>query len=218
MRTLPTPRHVPRNLAKGPVDCAVAVTADSRTWAQRHSAGKARFHCRRAELFSERDIALSPLVLWLEKCPGASSPPQLQHRQLRSSLAHRGGGPRSAASVRQGDSRTRDAQPNRDRNDIRNSLALTHRRDALPTARSGDARRRGSIWQVVAPRTIAPWSSPTPPRRRPAEPWLMRSVMGMGLSICWSIIGSDGGRRWTEANAPRGGAYQFLPPRPRESS
>ena len=36
--------------------------------------------------------------------------------------------------------------------------------------------------------------------------------VGMGLSICRSIIGAHGGRLWVEANEPRGTAFQFILP------
>jgi PAS domain S-box-containing protein len=39
------------------------------------------------------------------------------------------------------------------------------------------------------------------------------SGVGMGLSICRSIIDAHGGRLWTGANAPRGAVFQFALPR-----
>jgi C4-dicarboxylate-specific signal transduction histidine kinase len=36
--------------------------------------------------------------------------------------------------------------------------------------------------------------------------------IGMGLSICRSIIGAHGGRLWAEANRPRGAVFQFTLP------
>jgi C4-dicarboxylate-specific signal transduction histidine kinase len=38
------------------------------------------------------------------------------------------------------------------------------------------------------------------------------SGMGMGLSICRSIIEAHGGRMWTEANLPHGAAFHFALP------
>jgi signal transduction histidine kinase len=38
------------------------------------------------------------------------------------------------------------------------------------------------------------------------------SGLGMGLSICRSIIDAHGGRLWAEANEPRGAAFQFTLP------
>jgi signal transduction histidine kinase len=38
------------------------------------------------------------------------------------------------------------------------------------------------------------------------------SGMGMGLSICRSIIDAHGGRLWAEANEPRGAVFQFTVP------
>jgi signal transduction histidine kinase len=38
------------------------------------------------------------------------------------------------------------------------------------------------------------------------------SGVGMGLSICRSIINAHGGRLWAEANEPRGAAFRFVLP------
>src|SRR5271155_860936 len=38
------------------------------------------------------------------------------------------------------------------------------------------------------------------------------SGVGMGLSICRSIIDAHGGRLWAEANEPRGAIFQFTLP------
>src|SRR6201997_5170129 len=40
------------------------------------------------------------------------------------------------------------------------------------------------------------------------------SGMGMGLSICRSIIQAHGGRLWASANEPRGAIFQFTVPVP----
>jgi signal transduction histidine kinase len=36
--------------------------------------------------------------------------------------------------------------------------------------------------------------------------------MGMGLSICRSIIDAHGGRLWASANGPRGASFEFTVP------
>jgi signal transduction histidine kinase len=38
------------------------------------------------------------------------------------------------------------------------------------------------------------------------------SGVGMGLSICRSIIDAHGGRLWAEANVPHGAVFQFALP------
>jgi PAS domain S-box-containing protein len=43
------------------------------------------------------------------------------------------------------------------------------------------------------------------------------SGLGLGLSICRSIVEARGGRLWAEANKPRGAAFQFTVPAPSNS-
>jgi signal transduction histidine kinase len=46
------------------------------------------------------------------------------------------------------------------------------------------------------------------------EPFYTTKVsgLGMGLSICRSLIDAHGGRLWVEANKPRGAIFQFTLP------
>ncbi len=56
--------------------------------------------------------------------------------------------------------------------------------------------------------------------RRVFEPFYTTkdTGVGMGLSICRSIIDSHGGRLWAEANQPRGAVFQFTLPLGQEDS
>jgi signal transduction histidine kinase len=42
--------------------------------------------------------------------------------------------------------------------------------------------------------------------------------MGMGLSICRSIIEAHGGQMWATANVPQGAIFQFTVPAHRETA
>jgi signal transduction histidine kinase len=52
------------------------------------------------------------------------------------------------------------------------------------------------------------------------EPFYTTKVsgVGMGLSICRSIINGHGGRLWAEANEPRGAVFQFTLPTSQEDA
>jgi C4-dicarboxylate-specific signal transduction histidine kinase len=36
--------------------------------------------------------------------------------------------------------------------------------------------------------------------------------LGLGLSICWSIVNDHSGRLWAEVNEPRGATFRFTVP------
>ena len=72
----------------------------------------------------------------------------------------------------------------------------------------------GSDGVRVAVRDLGPGLSPESLERL-FDPFYTTkpSGMGMGLSICRSIIEAHGGRVWAGANAPKGAVFQFtLPP------
>ena len=66
---------------------------------------------------------------------------------------------------------------------------------------------------LVAIRDSGPGIDPAN-RERVFEPFYTTksSGVGMGLSICRSIIDAHGGRLWADANDPRGAAFQFTLP------
>jgi signal transduction histidine kinase len=49
-----------------------------------------------------------------------------------------------------------------------------------------------------------------------AEPFVTskKTGLGLGLSICHSIIEAHGGRMWVSANKPRGAIFHFTVPAP----
>jgi PAS domain S-box-containing protein len=77
--------------------------------------------------------------------------------------------------------------------------------------------RTGDI--VVALRDSGPGIDPAH-LERVFEPFYTTktSGVGMGLSICRSIIDAHGGRLWVDANEPRGAVFQFTLPAAREDS
>ena len=72
-------------------------------------------------------------------------------------------------------------------------------------------RHAGGI--LVAVRDLGPGIEPEQ-RNRMFEPFYTTktSGIGMGLSICRSIIDAHGGRLWTDANEPRGAVFRFTLP------
>ena len=72
---------------------------------------------------------------------------------------------------------------------------------------------------LVAVRDSGPGIEPED-RNRIFEPFYTTktSGIGMGLSICRSIIDAHGGRLWTDANQPRGAVFRFTLPAADESS
>ena len=66
---------------------------------------------------------------------------------------------------------------------------------------------------LVSVRDTGPGLPPTPVERL-FEPFhtTKPNGMGMGLSICRSIVEAHGGRMWVSANAPRGAVFQFRLP------
>jgi PAS domain S-box-containing protein len=76
---------------------------------------------------------------------------------------------------------------------------------------SAQSRANGSI--LVAVRDSGPGIEPER-RERVFDAFYTTksSGVGMGLSICRSIIDAHGGRLWVEANAPRGAVFQFTLP------
>ena len=53
---------------------------------------------------------------------------------------------------------------------------------------------------------------PTSPVRNSGPGIEKQGCVGMGLSICQSIIDAHGGRLWIDANEPRGAVFRFTLP------
>jgi len=69
------------------------------------------------------------------------------------------------------------------------------------------------IGVLVAVRDFGPGIDPTHLERVfQAFHTTKSSGVGMGLSICRSIIDAPGGRLWADANEPRGAVFQFTLP------
>jgi signal transduction histidine kinase len=68
------------------------------------------------------------------------------------------------------------------------------------TPRQRSSRRRSGLAAAAVERLFEAFYTTKP------------TGLGMGLSICRSIIEAHGGRLWVEANEPRGAIFQFLTP------
>ena len=79
--------------------------------------------------------------------------------------------------------------------------------------------QRGAVGILVAVQDSGPGIDPEH-LQRVFEPFYTTkpSGLGMGLSICRSIIDAHGGRLWAEANQPRGTVFQFTLPAAQEDS
>ena len=82
---------------------------------------------------------------------------------------------------------------------------------------STEIRQRGGV--LVSLRDSGPGIDPEDIERVFEAFYTTKSGgVGMGLSICRSIIDAHGGRLWADANEPRGAVFQFtLPTRKRTS-
>jgi C4-dicarboxylate-specific signal transduction histidine kinase len=75
---------------------------------------------------------------------------------------------------------------------------------------STEPDRRGVL---VAVRDSGPGIDPTHPERVFEAFYTTKSTgVGMGLSICRSIVNAHGGRLWADVNVPRGAVFQFTLP------
>ena len=82
---------------------------------------------------------------------------------------------------------------------------------------STEQRRTGGV--LVAVRNSGPGIDPEHIERVFEAFYTTKSSgVGMGLSICRSIIEAHGGRLWADANEPRGAVFQFTLPSPQRSS
>jgi len=88
------------------------------------------------------------------------------------------------------------------------SLVEIGERDLLVSTERSEAHE-----VVVAVRDSGPGITPAH-LERVFEPFYTTKIngVGMGLSICRSIVHAHGGRLWATANEPRGAAFQFTLP------